>query len=63
DSMISLAHKLGKTVVAEGVESIDQLMHLKTVSCDELQGYYFSRPVPPELAKSFLIRRNLTPGS
>jgi len=45
---IALAHKLGFSVVAEGVEREDQLKFLRDQGCDELQGYFFSRPVPPD---------------
>jgi diguanylate cyclase (GGDEF)-like protein len=45
-STISLSHNLGLKVVAEGVETRDQVVHLKTAGCDELQGYYFHRPAP-----------------
>jgi len=34
--------------VAEGVETIEQMNYLKDQSCDEMQGYYFSRPIVPE---------------
>ncbi len=45
-STISLAHNLGLTVVAEGVETRDQLVHLKAAGCDQVQGFYLQRPVP-----------------
>lgn len=45
-SIVSLAHNLSLKVVAEGVESEQQLNFLASVGCDEMQGYYFSRPVP-----------------
>ena len=54
-SAISLAKKLKLSVVAEGIESHDQLIHLKLAGCDEVQGYLFSRPVSPEQTKSFLL--------
>ena len=44
-SIISLAHRLGVRVIAEGVETEDQLNFLKEYNCDEIQGYYFSKPV------------------
>jgi EAL domain-containing protein (putative c-di-GMP-specific phosphodiesterase class I) len=44
-STISLAHNLGLIVVAEGVESKDQLVHLKAAGCDQAQGFYLQRPV------------------
>jgi diguanylate cyclase (GGDEF)-like protein len=46
-SMIAMAHALGMRVVAEGVESHRQMQLLRALGCDEGQGYFFSRPVPP----------------
>ncbi len=45
-STIALSHNLGLKVVAEGVETKDQVVHLKAAGCDEIQGYYFHRPAP-----------------
>jgi diguanylate cyclase (GGDEF)-like protein len=45
---IELAHGLGMTVVAEGVETAQELQELTELGCDEVQGYYFSRPVSAE---------------
>jgi diguanylate cyclase (GGDEF)-like protein/PAS domain S-box-containing protein len=45
-TVISLAHALKLTVVAEGVETDEQSRLLRLLSCDEMQGYLFSRPVP-----------------
>jgi len=47
-AIIAMGETLGLTVVAEGVETIEQMNYLKDQSCDEMQGYYFSRPVVPE---------------
>lgn len=47
-SIISLSHSVGLRVVAEGVETLEQAAYLAEHGCDELQGYLFSRPVPPE---------------
>ncbi len=44
-TIINMGHDLGMTVVAEGVETQQQLEILRTMGCDELQGYLFSRPV------------------
>ncbi len=44
--ILSMAHDLGLTVVAEGVETEEQLKFLHEQGCDEIQGYYFSRPLP-----------------
>jgi EAL domain-containing protein (putative c-di-GMP-specific phosphodiesterase class I) len=45
---LAMGHNLNLTVNAEGVESQQQLAFLKAHGCDEIQGYYFCRPVPPE---------------
>ena len=47
-AIISMGHSLGITVIAEGVETDDQLNKLKELGCDEVQGYYFSHPVTDE---------------
>ncbi len=45
-AIIAMAHSLGMKVVAEGVEHERQLAFLSVHGCDEMQGYYFSRPLP-----------------
>jgi diguanylate cyclase (GGDEF)-like protein len=54
-SIVSLAHNLGLHVVAEGVETHEQLEFLASVGCDEMQGYYFSRPVPQTDCTQMLV--------
>lgn len=57
-AVIALAHSLKLRVVAEGVENEAQLQILKDEGCDEVQGYYYSRPQPmPELIKWLIARR------
>lgn len=47
-AIIDLAHNLKLKVIAEGVETQAQLSYLRRRHCDEMQGYYFSRPLPQE---------------
>ncbi|MEI7457543.1 MAG: bifunctional diguanylate cyclase/phosphodiesterase, partial [Nitrosomonadales bacterium] len=54
DSIITLAHKLGFRVLAEGVETREQVLHLKLAGCDEVQGYFFQRPAPANEIESML---------
>ena len=60
-SIVTLAHNLGMRVVAEGVELKSQLVFLKTASCDEVQGYYLSRPLPADAAARLLRENQLRP--
>jgi EAL domain-containing protein (putative c-di-GMP-specific phosphodiesterase class I) len=48
EAIITMGKTLSLTVVAEGVETEDQLDFLREHSCDEMQGYYFSKPIVPE---------------
>lgn len=45
-SIIDMAHSLGRTVVAEGVESAESMALLRRLNCDQVQGYHIGRPVP-----------------
>lgn len=47
-AIVALAHALDLCVVAEGVETDEQLQRLRTLGCEQAQGYYFARPGPPE---------------
>jgi len=47
-AIITLAHNLRLRVVAEGVETEDQLRFLQLLRCDEIQGYFFSKPLPAD---------------
>lgn len=53
-AIVALAHNLGKDVVAEGVETVEQAQELAKMGCDFFQGYYFSRPVPAAEAEEIL---------
>ena len=54
ETMISLCHKLDIKIVCEGVEDFDQVEVLKTLHCDNIQGYYFSRPLQKEKFNEFV---------
>jgi diguanylate cyclase (GGDEF)-like protein/PAS domain S-box-containing protein len=53
-TIITLGHGLGLQVVAEGVETEEQVRTLRALDCDAMQGYYFSRPLSGEDATAFL---------
>ena len=52
--MIAVAHSLGLRVVALGVETEAQVALLRSLGCDEVQGYLWSPPVPPEKCERML---------
>lgn len=52
--IISMLHKLNKIVVAEGVETQTQYNYLVQSNCDTIQGYHYSKPLPQNLALSFI---------
>ena len=49
-AIVAMAHSFGMSVIAEGVETVEQLDFLHTLGCEEFQGYLFSRPVPADEA-------------
>jgi len=52
--MISMGHNLGIQVIAEGVESEAHIEFLQSVDCDEIQGYFLSKPLPfDEISQQF----------
>jgi diguanylate cyclase (GGDEF)-like protein/PAS domain S-box-containing protein len=54
-AIIDLAHALGLTVIAEGVETEQQLLVLRRLECDQAVGFYFSRPLQPERLTELLL--------
>ena len=49
-----LGQSFGMEITAKGVETEDQLAFLRSLGCDEIQGYYFSRPLPGSELEKFL---------
>jgi diguanylate cyclase (GGDEF)-like protein len=58
-AIVSMAHALGMTVVAEGVETAQELRVLQMLDCDEVQGYLISRPMPAAAIPALLRQRFL----
>ena len=54
-AMISMAHDLGYNVVTEGVEDHQTYAFLDSLGCDEVQGYFISRPMPPSQFEQWLV--------
>jgi len=53
-AVIAMAHSLNLKVIAEGVENVEQLNLLRAKECDEIQGFYFSKPVPADEISAML---------
>ena len=62
-TITSLAHSLDVKVIAEGVETEDQVDSLRRYHCDELQGFLISRPLPAEQVPAFLHKRCSEPST
>ncbi|MBR0367803.1 MAG: EAL domain-containing protein, partial [Clostridia bacterium] len=58
-SMVQMGHALGMGLIAEGVESVEQARFLQGIGCDEMQGFYFHRPMPMEAFED-LIKKDTT---
>jgi len=54
-TIMSLAGNLGMDVIAEGVETLEQLTKLRTLGCEQGQGFFFSRPISARDAENLLI--------
>ena len=60
--IIALAHKLGITAIAEGVETQEQVTLLKQLGCESVQGYFFSRPLPSAEAGALISQLTIDNG-
>lgn len=54
-TIVALAHNLGMNIIAEGVETAQQLAHLKALHCEYAQGYYLGKPTDRETAWSLIV--------
>ena len=54
-AIISMAQSLGLNIIAEGVETIEQMQMLSDKGCYEMQGYLFSKPIPPDRIEAFIL--------
>jgi EAL domain-containing protein (putative c-di-GMP-specific phosphodiesterase class I) len=55
-AIVAMAHRLQLAVIAEGVETADQVAALRQADCDQIQGYYYSRPLAVEDCAAFIRR-------
>jgi diguanylate cyclase (GGDEF)-like protein len=62
EAIVSMAHAFRMRVVAEGVETSEQMRALQDLRCDEVQGYFVSRPVPADKAEALLRAGGMTRG-
>ena len=56
DTIIQMAHNLELNVIAEGVETPEQLAFLKTKKCNQAQGYFFHKPMIPEMIEELYVK-------
>jgi sensor c-di-GMP phosphodiesterase-like protein len=57
-TIITMAHELRKKSVAEGAETADQVAFLKRYGCDDVQGYFFSKPLPKDQFLEYLRQQD-----
>ncbi|MCR4632078.1 MAG: EAL domain-containing protein [Treponema sp.] len=60
ENVIKMAHRMGLLTVAEGAESIEQYKTLKSLGCDFIQGFYFSKPLSSKNYESYLKKSSVT---
>ena len=58
DAIVTLSKVIGLSIIAEGVEEEHQVDYLKKAGCDMIQGYYYSKPLYPDVFEVFLSTHN-----
>jgi EAL domain-containing protein (putative c-di-GMP-specific phosphodiesterase class I) len=58
NAVVTLAHKLRLELIAEGVETLDQMSMLKSMGCNFAQGYFFQRPLSCDQALEYVQKHN-----
>ncbi|AEF98608.1 putative bifunctional diguanylate cyclase/phosphodiesterase [Methylomonas methanica] len=61
-AIVQMAHTLNLRVIAEGVENQEMLHYLSSCQCDEVQGYHFAKPMPPDAFAAFILGRKSEAG-
>jgi diguanylate cyclase (GGDEF)-like protein len=59
-AIVSMGRSLKLRVIAEGVETVEELKFLQALGCDEAQGYLFSRPVTPDKFEALVVRQSVS---
>ncbi len=59
ENIIKMAHRMGLLSIAEGAETVEQFKILKTLGCDYIQGFYFSKPLPVRDFESYLKKSSV----
>ena len=59
ENIIKMAHRMGLLAIAEGAETVEQFKILKTLGCDYIQGFYFSKPLPVRDFESYLKKSSV----
>lgn len=58
EQVVAMANKLGLELLAEGVETKEQVELLRSIGCDQVQGYYYAKPMPAEVFFKLLQKQN-----
>ena len=58
EQVVAMANKLGLELLAEGVETKEQVDLLRNIGCDQVQGYYYAKPMPAEVFYKLLQKQN-----